>query len=156
MSRSLKWVKRAMEAYGIDPQIIEFPGTTATSRQAAEAIGCQVGQIAKSVILVGLTTNRHFLFLTSGINRVDLDKAGMLIGESAKPANAQFIRRRTGFVIGSVAPFGHLEAAPTYIDTGLMKFERVWTAAGTPRHVFDISPTELQRITGAEVADFAE
>jgi prolyl-tRNA editing enzyme YbaK/EbsC (Cys-tRNA(Pro) deacylase) len=92
--------------------------------------------------------------LTAGGNRVCPDKAAALAGEPLGRADADLVRAETGFAIGGVAPVGHLAPVPAWLDPRLTDFDIVWAAAGTPRHVFAIAPTELQRITGATVAGF--
>ncbi len=129
-----------------------MPGETRTAAQAAEAVGCQIDQIAKS-ILFGCGDGCA-LFLTAGGNQVDAAKASALAGAALTRADADTVRRITGFAIGGVSPVGHKTPSPIWIDHRLMEFDVVWAAAGTPRHVFPIKPSDLQRITGAEPADF--
>ena len=153
MSKSLKRVKAALEAAGLTPDIFEA-GEARTAAQAADAAGCHVDQIAKSIIFRAETTGEAVLFLTAGGNQVDPLKATDLVGEPLGKADAALIRAQTGFAIGGVSPVGHLSPIRCWIDPRLSDFETVWAAAGTPRHVFPVSPTLLPRLTGGTVAHF--
>lgn len=154
MSSSLERVKTALAESGAKVEVLEMPESTRTAMDAASACGCEVDQIAKSIIFKGLESGHVKLFLTAGGNQVDAAKASALAGEALGKADAQLIRSETGFAIGGVAPLGHLTKLPVWIDPKLLSFDLVWAAAGTPRHVFSIAPAELQKITGAESADF--
>ena len=94
------------------------------------------------------------LFLTAGGNRVDAAKAAQVAGEPLGKADAALVRAQTGFAIGGVSPVGHLSPIRAWLDPRLAEFELIWAAAGTPHHVFPISPADLERITGAQPADF--
>ncbi|MEI4486330.1 YbaK/EbsC family protein [Frigidibacter sp. MR17.14] len=154
MSKSLKRVETALEAAGLAVEILEFPESTRTAQQAADAAGCEIDQIAKSIIFRGQDSGRVILFVTAGGNRVCPERATAIAGEPLGKADAAEIRAATGFAIGGVAPFGHLTPCPSYLDPRLMAFERVWAAAGTPRHIFAIAPAALQQASGAVLADF--
>jgi prolyl-tRNA editing enzyme YbaK/EbsC (Cys-tRNA(Pro) deacylase) len=130
-----------------------MPGETRTARQAAEAVGCALDQIAKS-ILFG-QGDGCVLFLTAGGNQVDPERAAALAGGPLGRADAATVRRVTGFAIGGVSPVGLVSPIPIWMDPRLTAFDTVWAAAGTPRHVFPIAPEDLRRITGATVAPFA-
>ena len=156
MSKSLKRVATALEDHGVKAEIVEMPGETRTAQQAAEAAGCDLDQIAKSIIFRGEESGHVVLFLTAGGNRVSPEKASRVAGQTLGKADADLVRTETGFAIGGVAPIGHLVAVPTYFDPRLLEFPTVWGAAGTPRHIFPISPVTLLHITGASVADFTD
>lgn len=156
MSSSLERVRAALAAAGVEAEILEMPGSTRTAAEAAAESGCHVDQIAKSIIFRGETSGHVALFLTAGGNRVDAALASALAGQPLGKADAALIRAETGFAIGGVAPVGHLSPAPVWMDERLFDFDLLWAAAGTPRHVFAIAPLELQRITGAVRADFAQ
>lgn len=126
-----------------------------TSQQAADALGVVVGQIAKSVIFRALADDRAVLVVTSGDRRVDEARVAALTGPLAR-ADAAFVRARTGFAIGGVAPLAHLEPAHTLIDRELFRFDALWAAAGHPNAVFRLTPADLARLTGAPVADVTE
>lgn len=154
MSKSLKRVARVLEEAGIAAEIIEMAEGTRTAQEAAAAAGCALDQIVKSIVFRGEADGHVVLFLTAGGNRVDQDKASALAGEALGKADARLIRAETGFAIGGVAPVGHLRELRTFLDPRLLEFDRVWAAAGTPRHVFAADPHEISRISGAQVADF--
>lgn len=154
MSKSLARVVAALEAAGVDAEVREMTAETRTAEQAAYAAGCTTDQIAKSIIFRGEQSGDVLLFLTAGGNRVSDAKASVLAGEPLGKADAALIRERTGFAIGGVSPVGHLLPVRSFLDPRLMAFDRVWAAAGTPRHIFAIDPEVLARVTGAEVADF--
>jgi len=153
MSKSLARVEAALQQAGIAVEIA-LMGDTRTAADAAAAVGCAVDQIAKSIIFRGESDGHVVLFLTAGGNRVDPGKASALAGQPLGKADAALIRAETGFAIGGVAPVGHLRPVRAFLDPTLMGFDRVWAAAGTPRHVFAIAPAELQRLCDAQVADF--
>lgn len=154
MSKSLKRVKAALEVAGVTVEVKEMSDGTRTAEDAARAVGCKVDQIAKSIIFRGEDSGHVVLFLTAGGNRVDAAKATTVAGQALGKADAALIRAETGFAIGGVAPVGHLTPVRAFLDPRLSDFDLVWAAAGTPRHVFAITPADLLRITGAEVADF--
>ncbi|MFN0113262.1 MAG: YbaK/EbsC family protein [Paracoccaceae bacterium] len=155
MSRSLARVEAALAAAGIVPEIVACGEETRTAAQAAEQAGCAPDQIVKSIIFAGVASGRLYLFLTAGGNRVDGARASALAGEALGRADADRVRAETGFAIGGVAPVGHLSPLPVWLDLRLLDFDRVWAAAGTPRHIFAIDPHRLQALTGAAVAEFA-
>ncbi|MDB6182685.1 YbaK/EbsC family protein [Paracoccus fistulariae] len=154
MSKSLKRVKAALEAAQEPVEVLEMSETTRTAEDAARAAGCEVDQIAKSIIFRGEESGHVLLFLTAGGNRVDAAKASAVAGQPLGKADATLIREETGFAIGGVAPVGHLRPITAYFDPRLLDFAQVWAAAGTPRHIFAISPQRLLALTGATVADF--
>ncbi len=154
MSRSVNRVRGALKAAGLEAEIREMPDNTRTAAQAAKAAGCHLDQIMKSIMFKGEQSGDLILFLTAGGNRVDPEKASAVVGEWPVKADADLIRSRTGFAIGGVAPVGHLSPIRTFIDRRLLEFDSVWAAGGTPRHIFCIDPHDIQRITGAEVAEF--
>ncbi len=156
MSKSLARVERALAEAGVAARIVEMGSETRTAEQAAAAADCALDQIVKSIIFRGEDTGHVRLFLTAGGNRVSAAKASALAGESLGRADADLVRRETGFAIGGVAPVGHLSAIPAWIDPRLSEFAEVWAAAGTPRHIFAIAPADLIRISGAIQASFVE
>lgn len=154
MSKSLERVKVALRAAGVASELREMAAETRTARQAADAAGCDLDQIAKSILFCGAQSGQLRLFLTAGGNQVSADKASALAGEVLTRADAAQVRSQTGFAIGGVAPLGHLAPLPCWFDPRLMDFTVIWAAAGTPRHIFSIHPADLLRITGAVLADF--
>jgi prolyl-tRNA editing enzyme YbaK/EbsC (Cys-tRNA(Pro) deacylase) len=153
MSKSKTRVIRALEAAGIEAEIVELTEAK-TAQMAAEGVGCELDQIAKSIIFRGEESGAAILFLTAGGNRVDDLKASAIAGEPLGKADAALIRAQTGFAIGGVAPVGHLTPIRAFLDPRLMEFDVIWAAAGTPHHVFALDPAELPRLTGAQTADF--
>ncbi|WP_299692405.1 YbaK/EbsC family protein [uncultured Tateyamaria sp.] len=155
MSKSLKRVRAAIEAAGIETEIMETP-LARTAADAASAIGCEIDQIAKSIIFRGAHSGEAILFLTAGGNRVDPDRAAALAGEPLDKADAALVRAQTGFAIGGVAPVGHVNPIRAFADRRLSDFNVIWAAAGTPHHVFRASPADLIQISGAELTDFTQ
>lgn len=155
MSKSVKRVRAALEAAGITPDIREV-GNARSAQEAADAIGCALDQIAKSIIFRGEDSGSAILFLTAGGNRVDAQKASALAGEPLGKADAALIRAQTGFAIGGVAPVGHISPVRAFVDPRLLEFDRIWAAAGTPRHVFPMDAHDLPAMTDAQAADFTE
>jgi prolyl-tRNA editing enzyme YbaK/EbsC (Cys-tRNA(Pro) deacylase) len=126
-----------------------------TSQEAADALGVVVGQIAKSVIFRRKADARAVLVVTSGDRRVDEKKVASITGALGR-ADAEFVKARTGFSIGGVAPLAHVEPPLTLIDRELFRFAEIWAAAGHPNGVFKLSPAELEALTGAPVADVVQ
>ena len=149
----MKRVRAALEAAGLDPQIRETD-LARTAADAALAVGCEVDQIAKSIIFKGEQSGEAILFLTAGGNQVDPAKAAEIAGEPLGKADAALVRAQTGFAIGGVSPVGHLTPIRAFLDPRLDSFDVVWAAAGTPHHVFPIAPADLERLTGAQRAGF--
>jgi len=155
MSKSLKRVVQALQDAGCPAQPIEV-GQATTARMAADLVGCDVDQIAKSIIFRGDMSGEAVLFITAGGNQVQADRAATLAGEPLGKADAALIRSQTGFAIGGVSPVGHLTQPRAFFDPRLMEFETVWAAAGTPRHLFKIAPADLRGISGAIVGAFTK
>ena len=154
MSKSLKRVRAALEAAGVATEVAEMPSETRTAQQAADAAGCALDQIVKSIIFRGEASGEAILFLTAGGNQVDPGKASAVAGEALGKADANLVRAQTGFAIGGVAPVGHLNPIRAFFDPRISAFEVVWAAAGTPRQIFSVAPTALLALSGAEVAEF--
>jgi prolyl-tRNA editing enzyme YbaK/EbsC (Cys-tRNA(Pro) deacylase) len=151
MSKSMKRVKAAIAAAGLETEVVILPDGARTAADAARAVDCAVGQIAKSMIFEGERSGALKLLLVSGAHDVPLDRAELLFGEPLQRADAKRVRSETGFAIGGVAPIGHLNEIETWMDRALLSFERVWGAAGTPHSVFPITPKALQKATGAQL-----
>jgi prolyl-tRNA editing enzyme YbaK/EbsC (Cys-tRNA(Pro) deacylase) len=151
MSESVERVRAALMAAGHADTIAEFPEGTRTSQDAANAVGCTVAQIAKSIVL--RAGEQAVLVIASGPNRVDLAKISATIGMPVKSADGRWVRDIIGFAIGGVPPIGHTANVRIFIDADLMALDPVWAAAGSPRHVFKTSAKELARMTGGTVMD---
>lgn len=154
MSKSLKRVTAALNDCGLAITPIEMDAQTRTAQQAADAIGCDIDQIAKSIIFQGQNNDKLYLFVTAGGNQVDLDLAQQAAGEALQKADAAAVRKQTGFAIGGVSPVGHLNPIKCFIDPRLRAFQTVYAAAGTPHHVFPIDPDTLSKIATATQRDF--
>ena len=122
----------------------EFPEGTRTAQDAAAAVGCSVGQIVKSLVFV--RDGEPVLVLCSGANTVDAQRLGL------HKADADLVRRATGFAIGGVPPYGHPAPLETLVDEDLMAHDEVWAAAGTPRSVFPLTPAQLLERSGGTLA----
>lgn len=154
MSKSLKRVTKALQDAGLDVTPMEMGDETRTAQQAADAAGCHLDQICKSIIFQGHDSGDCILFLTAGGNQVDAAKAAQVAGEPLDRADANAVRAQTGFAIGGVSPVGHLNPIRAFWDSRLSEFDEVWAAAGTPRHIFPIAPEVLQELSGATTASF--
>jgi prolyl-tRNA editing enzyme YbaK/EbsC (Cys-tRNA(Pro) deacylase) len=151
LSPGAKKIQDALTALGAKGEVVELPASTRTSAEAASAIGCSIGQIAKSIIFRTMETGRPVMVIASGFNRINEEKIHNIVGEPIKKADADFVREATGFAIGGVPPIGHLGATITIIDEDLLKLDEIWAAAGTPNAVFKLSPANLVRMTGGRV-----
>ncbi|MBP6473281.1 MAG: YbaK/EbsC family protein [Chloroflexi bacterium] len=149
MHLSAQKVADAAQVLGLEIEIVEFAQTTRSAQEAADAIGCEVAQIVKSLCFV--VNGRATICLVSGANQLDERKLAALEGVGRKQvsrADAETVKAATGFTIGGVPPFGHVSLLPVYIDEDLKRFEVVWAAAGTPFAVFAIRPKALERAAG--------
>jgi prolyl-tRNA editing enzyme YbaK/EbsC (Cys-tRNA(Pro) deacylase) len=146
-------VQDALTALGLTGRVLELPESTRTAAEAARAIGCDVGQIVKSLVFKGAKSDRPVLVVASGVNRVNEKKIAAHIGEPLAKADADFVRTRTGYAIGGVPPLAHKEQLLTLIDSDLLVFPMLWAAAGTPNAVFRLTPLELVRVTAGTIID---
>jgi prolyl-tRNA editing enzyme YbaK/EbsC (Cys-tRNA(Pro) deacylase) len=153
---SAQKVQQALAALGFDLQVVELPASTRTAVEAAQAVGCQVGQIVKSLVFKGKRSERPVLVVASGVNRVNEKAIEALIGEPLGKADADFVREHTGFAIGGVPPVGHTEPLLTFVDEDLLQYGEIWAAAGTPNAVFRLTPPDLVRMTGGQVGKISE
>jgi prolyl-tRNA editing enzyme YbaK/EbsC (Cys-tRNA(Pro) deacylase) len=153
---SAQRVQDALDARGTGLVVRELPSSTRSAAEAAQAVGCSVGQIVKSLIFRGLAASQAVLVIASGANRVDLGKVTRFACEPLEKADAGFVRDKTGFAIGGVPPAFHKAPMLTLIDEQLLAFEEVWAAAGTPNAVFRLSPAELLSLTGGVTLDLAQ
>jgi len=152
LSSSAQRVQAALAAHGLGQTVVELPQSTRTAAEAAAAVGCTVGQIAKSLIFRARDSSRPVLVIASGANRVDERAVAARLGEPLAKADADFVRARTGFAIGGVPPIGHSEPPVIFIDEDLLAYETIWAAAGTPNAVFTLTPANLLALTGGTVA----
>ena len=155
LSPSVQRVREALAARGFTGQIRELAQSTRTAAEAAAALGCQVDQIAKSLVFRGTASDRVVLVIASGVHRVDEAKVAALVGEPIAKADAAFVRTRTGFAIGGVPPLGHPAAPDTVIDEALLTWDAIWAAAGSPNSIFRLTPAELVAMTRGRVGAIA-
>jgi prolyl-tRNA editing enzyme YbaK/EbsC (Cys-tRNA(Pro) deacylase) len=148
-------VRAALAASGMEAAIVALPDAARTARAAAEAIGCEVAQIANSLVFRGERTGAALLVMTSGANRVDTARVAAIVGEPIGKADATFVRAATGFAIGGVAPVGHASPVRTLIDRDLFRHAEIWAAGGHPHTVFRLTPEALERLTGGAVVEVA-
>jgi len=152
MAGALERFRAEADRLGLSPDAKEFPEGTRTAADAARAVGCEIGQIVKSLVL--MADGRPFLALTSGPNRADLHRLAALMGaEEVRMAGAEEARRATGYAIGGTPPFGHPEKLRVFVDRDLLGYDTVWAAAGTPSTVFPLTPAQLLEASGGEPAD---
>jgi prolyl-tRNA editing enzyme YbaK/EbsC (Cys-tRNA(Pro) deacylase) len=140
---------------GLSIEVREFPQGTKTAEAAARAVGCEVGQIVKSLVFAADGT--PFVALTSGANRADTARlAEVLAVSEVRRASPGEARQATGFAIGGTPPFGYPGPVRVLMDRDLLAYDVLWAAAGTPQAVFPIAPDDLIRVSGAEPADFKQ
>lgn len=149
-------VLAALGANGIAAEIVEFAAGTRTSADAAAAIGCSVAQIAKTIVFRARESDRAVLVIASGADRVDEARVAAVLGEPVGKADASFVRERTGFAIGGVAPLGHAGEVAVLLDAALLALDPVWAAAGTPSTVFRLASSELARLPGVVIGDLRQ
>jgi prolyl-tRNA editing enzyme YbaK/EbsC (Cys-tRNA(Pro) deacylase) len=148
-------VRAVLAAAGVETAIVALPTAVHTARAAAAAIGCQVAQIANSLVFRGERSGAPLLVMTSGANRVDPARVAAVVGEPVGKADAAFVRAATGFAIGGVAPVGHAAPLRTLIDRDLFQHAEIWAAGGHPHTVFRLTPDALQRLTDGAVVEVA-
>jgi prolyl-tRNA editing enzyme YbaK/EbsC (Cys-tRNA(Pro) deacylase) len=154
--RSVDRVAAALDDLGLGGRARELPESTRTAAEAGAAVGCEVGQIVKSLVFRVPATDEAVLVLASGSTRVDVGRLESAVGAPVEQGSGAFVRERTGFAIGGVAPVGLTAPVRTYVERNVLAWPRVWAAAGSPRTVFDATPDELLAVTGASVVDVAE
>ena len=155
LSRSARRVADELRRRGTLLEVIELPASARTAAEAAAAVGCDISQIAKSLVFRTAQTYRPVLVIASGSNRVDLAAITGHVGEGIVRADPDWVRETTGFAIGGIPPIGHRIEPVTYIDEDLMQLEEVWAAGGSPNAVFRLSPAELASLTGGTVLRLA-
>ena len=151
LKSSAQKVQKALQARGLNCEVIQMQKTTRTAKDAAQAVGCEVGQIVKSLIFKSKRSRKPILVVASGVNRVNEKAIGEQISEPVNMADPEFVRETTGFAIGGVPPVGHLQPLMIFIDEDLLQYEEIWAAAGTPRAVFKLTPADLKAITNGSV-----
>jgi prolyl-tRNA editing enzyme YbaK/EbsC (Cys-tRNA(Pro) deacylase) len=150
-SQTVQRVQDALRALGRGHEVTDLGLSARTAADAAAAVGCQVDQIAKSLVFRLRDSGRALLVITSGAHRVDEKKVAAVVGEAIERADADFVRAETGFAIGGVAPIGHAKPIVTLIDEHLLRWDAIWAAAGHPNTVFRLTPDDLVAMTGGRV-----
>jgi prolyl-tRNA editing enzyme YbaK/EbsC (Cys-tRNA(Pro) deacylase) len=156
MKPSNQRVANYLQQFGLDFEIRILDSAVRTAKLAAEALGCEVGQIANSLIFRDVASDRAVLVMCAGDRRIDLAKVRAKTGLDLGKADADFVRRQTGFAIGGVPPVAHDNPLHCLLDESLRRHDEIWAAAGTPESVFRMTPDELQRITGGDWRDLSE
>ena len=149
LSKNSQKVQDFLDQFDFKLEVVELEESTRTAQDAAEAVGCEVGQIVKSLIF--RSTDQPLLFLVSGKNKLNTTAVGESLGFRLEKANADFVREKTGYAIGGVPPVAHAEKMDVYIDQDLLAFDTIWAAAGTPHAVFRLTSADLPRISGGTV-----
>jgi Cys-tRNA(Pro) deacylase len=155
LKASAQRVQDAIIAAGYGCRVIELDASTRTAAEAAAAVGCTVGQIAKSLVFVGRESGRAYLVIASGAHRVDEQRVAQHSGERLEKADADAVRAATGYVIGGVPPLGHDRPLTTLIDQELLQYATIWAAAGNPNALFELTPGDLVGMTGGAVIAIA-
>lgn len=155
LSASAQRVQDALAAAGLDCKVVEHEASARTSTEAATLLGCEVAQIAKSLVFRRGDAGGAVLVIASGANRVDEAKVAAHLGEAIGRADAAFVRAATGYAIGGIPPLAHATAMPVLVDRDLLAFDVVYAAGGTPNALFPIRPADLVRASGGAVTDVA-
>jgi prolyl-tRNA editing enzyme YbaK/EbsC (Cys-tRNA(Pro) deacylase) len=148
-------VRDALLRAGLAGDIVELPGAARTARAAADFLGCDVAQIANSLVFRAQASGSAVLVMSSGANRVDTERLSAIVGEPVAKADAEFVRMHTGFAIGGVAPAGHTGEVRKFVDRSLGRHEVIWAAAGHPHTVFRLTYAQLLSITAGVAVDVA-
>ncbi len=156
LSTSAQRFQAILRQRGFAHQVVELPASTRTAKEAAQALGCQAGQIVKSLLFKACQSQKPVLVLASGPNRVDEHRLSALAGEPIEKADADFVRQHTGYGVGGVPPLGYREPVMTFIDETLLEYATLWAAAGTPHAVFPLTPDDLQVMTNGSVVAIKE
>lgn len=151
MHPSAQKVQNTLMALGYTGQVKELEASTRTAVEAAQAVGCEVGQIVKSLVFMLEPDGLPVLVLVSGTNRVHEKHLGRLLGGTLVRADADDVHEMSGFAIGGIPPVGHKTPLKTYLDEDLLQYGTIWAAAGTPNAVFPVEPQALLQMSGAQV-----
>lgn len=151
LGKSAAKIQDELNKYGLELKVVTMNASTRTCVEAANTIGCQVGQIVKSMIFRGKTTGKPILIAASGNNRINEKKMKEYLGEAVSRPDADFVQAVTGFAIGGVPPIGHASKLTCFIDEDLFDYQEIWAAAGTPFDVFRLTPDQLATITQGKI-----
>ena len=149
LSKNSQRVQQALEQHGLGLEVVELDASTRTAQEAAQAVGCELGQIVKSLIF--RSGENALLFLVSGSNQLNIARVSAQLGMPIEKADADFARQASGYPIGGVPPLAHNTPMQTYIDQSLLDYDVVWAAAGTPHSVFKLESRLLQILTGGSI-----
>jgi prolyl-tRNA editing enzyme YbaK/EbsC (Cys-tRNA(Pro) deacylase) len=155
LSASAQKVQDVLDTFKLEHRVIELEVPVKTAQQAADAVGCDVAQIAKSLVFIS-ESGKPVLVVASGINRVNETRVAAILGESIARATPDFVRSSTGFAIGGIPPIGHAVQPVVVIDQDLLEHASIWAAAGHPNSLFELNPSDLERMTGGTVANIRE
>ena len=144
---SARRVQDFLTQRGFSFKVRELPGSTRTAQEAADSVGCQVAQIAKSLVFREKATGEPILVVASGANRVDPKKIEAATGLKLGRADGNYVKQQVGFAIGGIPPAGHTRPLETILDPDLQRFDTIWAAAGTPFAVFQLKPADLEPLT---------
>jgi len=147
LSKSAQKIQDILSTKNINTTVVELAATTRTAQEAADAIGCTVAQILKSLVFQTKETKEPILVLASGINRVNEKLIAQHVGQKIERADADFVRAVTGYAIGGIPPIGHAQKIKTFVDQDLFQYDQLWAAAGTPHAVFSLSNQDLKTLT---------
>ena len=146
--------QQALDACGLDSRVVRLPNSTRTAPEAAQAVGCDVGAIAKSLLF--MADGEPVLVICAGDKRVNTSAVAALVGANeVKMASPDEVRRVTGYAIGGVPPLGHASAVRTLLDRSLLRWPVVYAAAGAHDALFPVDPSRLLEVSGATAADVA-
>ncbi|HWR08299.1 YbaK/EbsC family protein, partial [Sporomusa sp.] len=153
LGKSAAKIQEALNKYGLELKVVTMQDSTRTCVEAANTIGCEVGQIVKSMIFRGKTSGAPVLIVASGNNRINEKKMKEYLGEAVSRPDANYVQETTGFAIGGIPPIGHVNQLKCFIDSDLFQYSEVWAAAGTPFDVFCLTPEQLATITQGKIID---
>lgn len=153
LSASAQKVQAALQARGFTHVVHESVQPTRSAAEAAQLVGCDVAQIAKSLIFRAAVSDRGVLVITSGANRVNEAAIAAVLGEAIVKAPPEFVREQTGFAIGGIPPIGHQRDLVVFIDRDLLQHAEIWAAAGTPNALFKLTPADLVQMTSGRVVN---
>lgn len=151
LGKSALKIQEELNKYNLDLKVVTMQDSTRTCVEAANTIGCEVGQIVKSLVFRGKTSGTPVLIVASGDNRINEKKMKEYLGEAVTRPDANYVQETTGFAIGGIPPIGHTTKIPCFIDADLFRFKEVWAAAGTPFDVFRLTPDQLATITQGKI-----
>ncbi|MGE6226217.1 YbaK/EbsC family protein [Paenibacillus chitinolyticus] len=151
LKESARRIQDKLLELGHTGKVVELPDNARTAQEAADAIGCETAQIAKSIVFRLESTGKPLLVVASGINRINEKAIGAKVGDNLCKADADFVRESTGYVIGGIPPLGHTEAILTLVDEDLFRYETIWAAAGHPKAVFQLTADDLVSFTQGEL-----